>query len=260
MIYFSNKITKAELENLGSNIKKFILEETDAYTGFTGTIDGIFTIKLSKTLNPHWQNNLADFIQYEQLNATAIILDINEKDYLDALNHNLEFDTTELRDYEPEILIHSTPLSSWKSIKESGILKSWNSVKKENPDFETEPIGAKLGDLEDYRDYIMFSDGNVMAEVVVASKEKGYIDMDVNALYTPGARLYLDAKKMAKDGLLVRDGIHLPKIKNEIQLEKYLIWTCTAADLNLGEKSTPLEFTTTANKRFEELFGRKIYS
>ena len=258
MIYFSNKITEEELENLGTNVKKFILEETDAYTGFTGTIDGIFSVKVSKTLNPHWRDSLADFINYEQLNETTILLDIDEKDYLDALNHDVKNVGTELRDYEPEILIHSTPLSSWESIKKSGYLKSWNCVKKENPDFETEPIGAKLGDLEDYRDYIMFSDGNVMAEVVVASKEKGYIEMDVNAPYTPGARLYLDAKKMAKDGLLVRDGIHLPKIKNEILLAKYLIWPCTAADLKIDEISTPLEFTKTANERFEALFGRRI--
>ncbi len=52
-----------------------------------------------------------------------------------------------------------------------------------------------------------------------------------------GVRLYFDAAKIAKDGLLVRDGAHL-KVTDTLPIDKYLIWTDTPDILGINAVTT----------------------
>lgn len=49
--------------------------------------------------------------------------------------------------------------------------------------------------------------------------------------------MYLDAAKISKDGLLMRDGAHL-KVKDTLQIDKYLIWTDTPDILGINAVTT----------------------
>ena len=46
--------------------------------------------------------------------------------------------------------------------------------------------------------------------------------MNQDMAYNTGARLYFDNKKIAADGLLIRDGIHL-QVMDRLPLEPYLL-------------------------------------
>jgi len=238
---------------------RFVLVDTTDYTMFTSTEENIFTLKVSKHY-PQWALALCDFIGYEESYGKNIILDLSKEDFGLAKQNdsNHHYQDKFIRDYEPEILMHSTTWSSWEQIKSDGLLKSWNMVKKSNPDFEKEPIGKQLGDPQNYCDYIMFSDGHVAGEIVVASKLHGYIEMDINKEYQTGARLYFDMKKIAEDGFLIRDGAHL-KVKDQLPLEKYLIWVATWMNTGLSSQiSTPMEFTIAANNAFNKIHKKNI--
>jgi len=133
-------------------------------------------------------------------------------------------------------------------------LKSWNILKAEGNLLEEKPIGDLLGDPIDYRDYIMFTNSGKSAERVVSSKQKGYLDMNFDSPYIAGARLYFDAERIAKDGLLVRDGVHL-KVKDMLPLDKYLLWVATPEILGISEKTTPRFFAKKADEMFNKNFN-----
>lgn len=101
----------------------------------------------------------------------------------------------------------------------------------------------------------MFTNGGVTGEIIVNSKIKEKIIMNINEEYKPGARLYFDADLIAKDGLLVRNGAHL-KVRDMLPLGKYLIWYATSDNVNVSElKVTPANFSKIAGKQFEEQFS-----
>lgn len=155
-----------------------------------------------------------------------------------------------LRKGEPLVLVHSTPMNSWKQINQDGMLKSWNKLKAERAVEEECPIGIQLGDPVDFSDYIMFG-GGVTGEIVVNSKQQGKITMDVNTDYLSGARLYFNAEKMAQNGLLVRDGCHL-KVKDTLPLEPYLLFAATWKNIGLASQvSTPKIFSEKADEAFK---------
>ena len=169
-------------------------------------------------------------------------------DYYEGHRYNESF----LRDYEPSVLVHSTPMKSWEQIKRDGMLKSWNMLKSEKAIAEEQPIGIWLGDPMDFSDFIMFGDG-VAGEIVVNSKQQGKIIMDTNEEYLTGARLYFDAKRMAQDGLLIRDGCHI-KVKDMLPLKPYLIWTATWETIGLASQiTTPKVFAEQADKKFQSI-------
>jgi len=261
MVYFANEQSlKKQLQGLKvddyQNWIQFKLTTSKEYELFVGTEDSMYTIKVSKDCL-HWEYALFDFIGYEESYGKNIILHVSEDDFKQAKQKygSCHFQEKEIRDYEAKVLVHSTLWESWEKIWADGALKSWNKLKRENPDFEVKPIGKQLGDPENYSDYIMFSNGHIAGEIVVLSKQNGYVDMNQNKFYQTGARLYFDMCAIARDGLLVRDGAHL-KVKNELPLEKYLIWVGTWETIGLESQiSTPLEFTTKANQKFNELYA-----
>ena len=97
----------------------------------------------------------------------------------------------------------------------------------------------------------MFGSG-VTCEIVVASLEKGEIVWDINQLYNPGVRLYFDARKIAEDGKLIRDGAHV-KVKDKLNLEKYLIFAATPKIVDPSEHNwTPKKYTEKSDLVFRE--------
>ncbi|OEF98958.1 hypothetical protein BHF71_10550 [Vulcanibacillus modesticaldus] len=218
----------------------------------------LFSVFLSKCFDG-WQFHLMDFLLYEIQCNRNIILSIEKEDYEKAQieYHNHCNTDRELRPFEPKVLIHSTSASSWNNIQKCGYLKSWNIAKKDGDITEQKPIGHLLGDPVDYSDYIMFGAmGNPWSEVVVASKQRMNLCYDINHPYIPGARIYFDSKKIAKDGLLVRDCLHL-KVKDRLPLEPYMIWAATSENIKHPEEGwTPLTFSKIADSTFLEQYSK----
>ncbi|MGL5822098.1 MAG: hypothetical protein ACRCYE_10865 [Sarcina sp.] len=222
--------------------------------------EGLYTLKVSKNYSK-WKFSLMDFIEFHEQEGRNIILFISNKDFEKAkiFYKNHKFNENKLREYESKIMVHSTTTTSWQSIKKDGYLKSWNILKSEKKEMELSPIGEKLGDPKAFRDYIMFSNGGISSEIVVLSKQFKQVILDENKTYETGVRLYFDMEKIAKDGLLIRDGCHL-KVKNSLSINKYLVWIADWKNSGLDSKySTPKKYTNKANKEFNEVYGEDIF-
>lgn len=231
-----------------------MLTDSQEYQQMCGAANGCaYTIKVSRSRCKDWRMAVGDFIGFHEANGKNIILVLSEADLEAAKSfyNGHSYNERLLRENEPLVLIHSTPMSSWKAIEKDGMLKCWNRLKAEKVITERQPIGIQLGDPLDFSDYIMFGDG-ITGEIVVNSKQQGKIVMDENAEYLTGARLYFDAEKMARDGLLVRDGCHL-KVKDTLPLRPYLLWAATWNTIDLtSQLSTPKFFAQQADRMFHE--------
>lgn len=238
----------------------YCLTDCENYQMIVGRSNGsVYTAKVSKNYS-NWKMSVCDFLQFQKSRNKNVILSITQEDLekaqkcYDGHKYNEPF----LRENEPDVLIHSTTYKNWLSIKGDGYLKSWNMLKREKSIWENEPIGKKLGDPVDFSNFIMFSSGAISSEIVALSKQNGKIIMNQNMKYKTGVRLYLDIKKIADDGLLIRDGIHL-KVRDKLQLEKYLLWYATWDKVGLNSNiSTPKEFTEKSNMMFNYLFDGKV--
>jgi hypothetical protein len=233
-----------------------LLDDADFLLFTGGGQENIFQVIVTKKCID-WKYRIMDFIEYELAYNKNVIVAISESDLDIAKNEYCGHSCTDrfLRAYEQKILVHSTTWDCWQSIKKSGCLKSWNKLETQNSIKEERPIGEKLGDPYDYSDYIMFTNGGVAGEIVVSSKQKGQIVMNIDEPYEPGARLYFDAEKIANDGLLVRDGAHI-KVKDELSLESYLIWAVTEETISLKNKDvSPREFANESDRLFQEKYG-----
>lgn len=230
------------------------------YILFTGRgKGGVFQVIITKRCLD-WKFRIMDFIEYETGENMNIVVAVSKDDLVAAEEeyHGHCYMDSFLRQYEKQVLVHSTTWDGWQSINNCGYLKSWNILKSENVIAEKTPIGEKLGDPYDYSDYIMFTEGGVSGEIVVASRQKWGICMDTAEEYKPGARLYLNAEKLADDGLLVRDGVHM-KVKGKLELERYLIWVATIETVQLTcNKVSPREFADLSDTMFQEKCGYKF--
>jgi len=219
--------------------------------------DSTYIIKINKALNSNWKMAVGDFIDYCNDNNLNGIVAITENEYQEIKNYYIGHSFIEpfLRDYESSVLVHSTSMENWQKIQKDGMLKSWNKLNSEKSVIENEPIGKQLGDPLHFSNYIMFG-GGVSGEIVINSKQSGKIVMDIDSEYKTGARLYFDAERIAKDGLLVRDGAHI-KVKDCLPLEPYLIWVSTWDKIGLENQiSTPRIFAELSDKTFNTLFKR----
>lgn len=203
----------------------------------------------------NWEYQMFDFIQYQSSYNKNIILAVNKKDFdtAQAVYGNHSYTDRFLRPYERKILIHTTTKENYNAIMQEGYLRSWNKLKKNNFLAEDTPLGRLLGDPPDYSDYIMFTNGGLGAERVISSRQKGKIDLSFDSPYIAGARFYFDADKIAKDGLLVRDGRHL-KVKDSLHISSYILWIATPDILGISEETTPRIFAEKANAMFEQKF------
>lgn len=232
-----------------------VLTSNRDYRQLVGKQNGVYTIQISRILCPDWRLSVGDFCGFCEENHCSGIVVMGRRELDDALKQYVghSFREAALREGEPKVLIHSTPAESWKKIQACGMLKCWNLCQEEGLVSELHPIGRLLGDPADFSDYIMFG-GGIAGEIVVSSRQRGEIWMDSTAGYHPGARLYFDSKKIAQDGLLMRDGCHL-KVKRCLSLEPYLIWKADWKGVGLKTPvSSPERFAQLADRRFGELF------
>ena len=247
-----NPVTGHEYDN---SWRIFMLTDSPDYQQMCGIGNGCaYTIKTSRSQCINWKMAVGDFMGFSEANEKNAILVMSEEDLESAKSHyeGHRFDEPLLRESEPPVFVHSTPMNRWKQIERDGMLKSWNILKAENVIAEEEPIGMRLGDPADFRDYIVFG-GGVTGEIVVNSKQQGKIVMDTDAEYLTGGRLYFDAERMAHDGLLVRDGCHL-KVKDRLPLKPYLIWVATWEAIGLASQvSTPKIFAGQADRHFQSI-------
>lgn len=233
---------------------KCILTNSRDYKSFCGLENSIYTVKISKQYK-YWYYYLCDMIDFYSDSCVELILDVLDDDIelAKTLYGNHSYNESLLREYEPTVMVHTTTLESYKKIIADGSIKCWNLLKQQKESFEDKPIGSLLGDIEDFSNYVMLSPIDVNNEIIVASKQKGAINTNPNQTYQAGCRFYLDAKKLANDGLLLRDGQHI-KVKNEIPLDKYLIWYSTAERIGLPVETTPNRFFELSNKEFRKRY------
>ena len=229
------------------------LTESKEYRQFNCFENSIYTLKISKNYE-YWYYDLCDLIDFYKDTDIEVLSEVSDSELALArkLYGNHKYNERELREYETDVMVHSTTKDNVQSILADNKLISWNLLSAEKSDWEREPIGALLGDIDDFSNYVMLSGLTQNSEVVIASKANGTINTDINQSYVAGARFYLDAKKLAADGLLLRDGAHI-KVKNCIDLEKYLIWYSTPEILGIDELTTPKVFFELSNKRFNEI-------
>lgn len=250
-----NPITKNEYD---TSWIVCMLTDSIEYQLFVGSENGCaYTIKISRSECENWMIVVGDFISYNEASNKNLILVMSKDDLVAVQNYYKGHSCNDayLRENEPTVLVHSTQMNSWEQIKKDGMLKCWSKLKSENAISETVPIGMKLGDPSDISDYVMFGKG-IAGEIVVNSKQKGEIIMDVDSEYLTGARLYFDAERMAKDGLLIRDGSHL-KVKGVLALQPYLIWVATWDIVGLKSQiSTPRIFTERSDRAFVDYWNK----
>ena len=110
-----------------------------------------------------------------------------------------------------------------------------------------------LNDPDDFNDYIHFQDYDTMhVEYVILSRQKNKMITEPDVEYMPGTRIYLDNHKIINDGLMVRDGLHKYKVKDELDLNKYMITVIEG--FKVRETWTPKGFSDYATTLFERSF------
>lgn len=225
------------------------------YRMMCGSSNGCtYTLRISKNNHPDWKMYVGDFISYNEAINRNVILVISEED-LKAVEQEYighSYNDRFLRDYEAPVLIHSTTKENYENIIKCQMLKSWNCLKKEGYFTEEFPIGKQLGDPEELRDFILFGSGTT-GEIVVNSKQNNKLVFDENIEYRTGARLYFDMRRIAEDGLLLRDGSEI-KVKDHLPLKPYLIWASTWDKIGLeSEISTPKVFAEKSDAFFKRI-------
>lgn len=230
-----------------------VLTDSNEYRQYNCFENSMYTLKISKGYK-YWYYDLCDLIDFYSDKNIIVVLDVDDSD-LDVareLYGNHRYDEPFLREYETDVMVHSTVKDNVNSILSDMRLKSWKILSTEKLDWEKQPVGALLGDIEDFSNYVMLSGILQNNEIITASKTNGVINTDINQSYIAGARFYLDAKKLALDGLLLRDGAHV-KVKDYIDLDKYLIWYSTPEILRIDENTTPSNFFKLSNEMFERI-------
>lgn len=255
-IYFTRKLTKqnpfsndgkygSDWVNVTIDKSKYIMPETEF----------VYGCSIGKKVDL-WEYRVMDYVNYNLMYNRNVIFVGSKRLYKKALkkyNGHSIYDKA-LRPYEERFVVHSTTKENYDKIVNQGYIKSWNILKSENDSFEKEPIGTMLGDPEDFRDYIMLGSG-VQCEIVVLSKQNKKLCYDANEKYTPGARIYFDAKQLAENGLLVRDGLHY-KVRDKLSL-KYALFTATINNVILKGETTPKTFSEEADKEFFRIINEK---
>lgn len=201
---------------------KCILTDADEYKRFVCSENQKYTLKISKRYSC-WYYDLCDFIDFYTNSDVKVecAVDYSDLQLARKLYANHKFNECVLREYESPVMVHSTTKQNAEGILKDNLIKSFNQLNVESSQNET--IGLQLGDINDFSDYVMLSDFFENNEIIVASKNNGRISTDVNQRYCAGARFYIDARKLAENGLLLRDGAHV-KVRDYIDLGEYLIW------------------------------------
>lgn len=225
-------------------------EEVGNYSNvYNGTLVYVFRVNPERDIK---YMRLFDYLNYETKHKRKVILSIPKymdfNEMIKMYKQFLENNQSGFRDEDEKYLVHSTTKESWKSIKKMGAILSPNELKKQ--EINILEIGLKpMMEPEDYSNYIMLDVLDGCGELVVSSRHLGYVCTNSDVNYTPGVRLYFDAEAIINDGLGIRDGLHILKVKDKLPLEKYLL-ACVEAELFQKKDWTPSTFTEAANKYF----------
>lgn len=201
------------------------------------------------------ENNerLFDFLNYELSYQRNVIFKVSKGMNAESIIRKFRAASNDIkyRKSDMEYMVHSTTKSAWRMINEAGALLSPNALKERG--IKINEIGLEpMHEPKDYSDYIMLDVPNGCGELVVNSRNLGYVCIDPNINYQPGVRLYFDMKKMIADRIIRRDGLHLAKVKDRLPLEKYLIAAITPDDFDVTIQWTPTLFTEKANQLFKD--------
>ncbi|RKD28586.1 hypothetical protein [Lacrimispora algidixylanolytica] len=198
-----------------------------------------------------------DFLNYELFYQRNVILKVCKGMDSESLIEQYSKTSHEIgyRETDEKYMVHSTTLSAWKLIQEEKALLSPNMLGKKNK-LVTE-IGLKtMMEPADYSDYIMLDIPNGCGELVVNSRNLGYVCIDPHIIYTPGVRLYFDVRKMFTDRIIIRDGLHIAKVKDRLPLKDYLLAAITLNDFDANIQWNPTLFTEKANELFYTKYSK----
>lgn len=134
------------------------LNNSEKYRQFNCIENSIYTLKISRNYK-YWYYDLCDLIDFYKDTDIEVISEISNDDLSLArkLYGNHQYNEHILREYESEVMVHSTTKDNVQSILSDKKLKSWILLHAEKSDWEKQPIGALLGDIEDFSNYVMLS-------------------------------------------------------------------------------------------------------
>lgn len=104
-----------------------ILTDSSDYEKMCGSNHGCaYTVKISRVKCKEWEMAAGDFISFCESNRKNAILVMSEteRNAVKEIYQNHIYNEPALRDYEPTVLIHSTPMQNWEQIQRDGMLKS----------------------------------------------------------------------------------------------------------------------------------------
>ena len=236
----------------------FLARDDETY--FNGRLSGgLYAARFGRR-TAHLEDRVTDFIRYERDWARQVIVaaeyPMDVPGYVASALRSTP-PPEQLRPYDPAIVVHSTTCERWPLIADDGRLLSASVLRQAGR--QVKAIGLEtFGEPAEYGEFIHFSPlGKPSGEVVVLSHQRGTLFTDLDAAYVPGARIYLDAQRMIKDGIAVRDGLHTIKVHLALELGPYLVDVITAEDLDDGDEPwTPRRFASAADdelcKRHDE--------
>lgn len=205
------------------------------YTGKSGS--GLFSARFGRGVK-NLEHRLVDFLRYENAQGRKVMLSFPDDVDIDAYVRQALLRAPEersVRPDDPRVVVHSTTSDAWKSILKDRELKAASQLALKRSG-TGEPSEVELyyrNEPPEYKDYIMFGDVDSPAsEMVLASVAKGRFVMSEDAEYQPGVRLYFDNHRLIADGLGVRDGLHLVKVRTSLPLEPYLLAAVTVEDVD----------------------------
>lgn len=249
------------------NATNFFIENPDRYSILRIDLDADGFMRdstrpsdcFSVIINPQSEDfldRLTDFIAYENFHGRCVLIHSPDFDIETSLNYR-RHPSNYVRKNDQAFAVHSTLLTSYELIIKDGCLKSTARLNKEGANKKA--IGVEqLGEPKDYLDYIMFAvlDGKGSgSELLVNSYLIGKVCFEPDVPYKPQARMYFDVHKIIKDGLAIRDGIHLIKVFDVLPLDDYLLLTVLEKDAALPDGETywtPSLFKKYANDFFFE--------
>ncbi len=229
-------------------------QECELWTGRGTDPDGLFLVSIRPDVED-LDNRLADFLRYENRQGRRVIVSFPEREDADAIiSRALAATPPEnvVRSTDPKIVVHTTTLDAWESIRRDGMLKSLARLKAEGLVCgDSEVDRYRMYEPEEYVDNIMLGAiESTWPELVVLSKTTGAFVGDPDTPYEPGCRLYFDNHRIIESGLGERDGLHLVKIRSELPLDPFLVATITADDADperLMSRWTPALFVQRAD-------------
>jgi len=219
------------------------LFKSDKFTKRTKS--GYWIIQFRKG-NNEFESRIKDFINYEnKFGRTVLIHTSFDKTYIENILNN-EVDQRK----DISFFVHSTGIASVDKIFQSKKIIAFSFLTDKIKHFD-EIIKYMEAEPSEYKDFVMLGNIEDNTEYVIACNQFGKFIDNKTTIYNPGARIYLDGRKLLSDDLLVFDGVHEAKVYKEIDLEKYALSIISYRDFDRSSWKTT-EFVHECNERFKK--------